>query len=356
MIVSVNSEPSREEFGLLISSTLSELNNEARESSTQVAEMPGRALEPYIRDVMATMAVGTVFENSIELIGGQKFPDIVANKFYGIEVKTTTQNHWKTTGNSVLESTRVNGVERIFMLFAKLAAPIEFKCRPYEDVLAEVVVTHSPRYLIDMNLELGRTIFDKISMPYDTLRHLENPIKPIVEYYRSKLNPGEELWWMDTENSSKASNIIIRIWNNLSTVEQIDLKIRAMILFPEVFGSSSNKFSRLSIWLATNESVVCPNVRDLFTAGGRGVYEFQGITFSNVPRIHLNLLYNISRIVNTINQITSQELSDYWKVEVKEDLKLSIWADLVIKNTREVPHNSQLDIERVLLSLLTDKQ
>lgn len=114
--------------------------------------------------------MGQHFENTIELIGGQKFPDIVANKYYGIEVKTTTQNHWKTTGNSVLEGTRVDDVERIYMLFAKLASPIEFRCRPYEEVLSEVVVTHSPRYLIDMNLKVGNTIFDKIKMPYDTLR------------------------------------------------------------------------------------------------------------------------------------------------------------------------------------------
>ena len=159
---------------------------------------------------MTDLAVGTVFENSIELIGGQKFPDIVAKKYYGIELKTTTQNHWKTTGNSVLESTRVDDVERIFMLFAKLASPIEFRCRPYEEVLSEVVVTHSPRYLIDINLEQGKTIFDKIKMPYDTLRKKESPIKPIVDYYKSKLKPGEELWWMDAENNSKPSSIVIK--------------------------------------------------------------------------------------------------------------------------------------------------
>jgi len=111
----------------------------------------------------------------------------VAQNYYGIEVKTTTQNHWKTTGNSMLESTRVENVERIFMLFAKLASPIEFRCRPYEEVLSEVVVTHSPRYLIDMNLEKGKTIFDKIKMPYDTFRKQESPIRPIVDYYKSKL-------------------------------------------------------------------------------------------------------------------------------------------------------------------------
>ena len=215
MIVSVNSDPNRSEFDILLSSTIDELNVHAKKSSKKVATLLGRNLEPYVKDVMTDLAVGTVFENTIELIGGQKFPDIIAKKYYGIEVKTTTQNHWKTTGNSLLESTRVDNVERIFMLFAKLASPIEFRCRPYEEVLSEVVVTHSPRYLIDMNLEQGKTIFDKIKIPYDALRKNENPIRPIVDYYKSKLKPGEELWWMDAENNSKPSSIVIKIWNNI---------------------------------------------------------------------------------------------------------------------------------------------
>jgi hypothetical protein len=259
---------------------------------------------------MTDLAVGTVFENSIELIGGQKFPDIVAKKYYGIEVKTTTQNHWKTTGNSVLEGTRVDSVERIFMLFAKLASPIEFRCRPYEEVLSEVVVTHSPRYLIDMNLEKGKTIFDKIQTSYDNLRKNENPIRPIVDYYKSKLKPGEELWWMDAENNSKPSNIVIRIWNNLSLKEKQDLKNRAMVYFPELFGNRSDKFGRLAIWFVTREAVICPNVRDLFTAGGKRDYTVGNKIYPKVPRIFLNLFVNVPNIVETIMETSAFELSE----------------------------------------------
>lgn len=93
---------------------------------------------------MSELAQGTSFEGTIVEWDGRRFPDIVANKFYGIEVKTTTKNHWKTTGNSVLESTRIEDVERIFMLFGKLGKPIEFRGRAYEECLSEVVVTHSP--------------------------------------------------------------------------------------------------------------------------------------------------------------------------------------------------------------------
>ena len=352
MIVSVNPDPHREEFDLLLKSTISELNVHAKNSSKKVSTLIGRNLEPYVKDVMTDLAIGTAFENSIELFGGQKFPDIVAKKYYGIEVKTTTQNHWKTTGNSVLESTRIDDVERIFMLFAKLASPIEFRCRPYEEVLSEVVVTHSPRYLIDMNLEEGKTIFDKIKMPYDTLRKKENPIRPIVDYYKSKLKPGEELWWMDAENNSKPSSIVIRIWNNLSFKEKQELKNRAMAYFPELFGNRSDKFGRLAIWLVTREAVVCSNVRDLFTAGGKSDYFIGKNNYRKVPRIFLNLFDNVPSIVETIINTSAIELSEYWEIKTTEKNKLFDWIELVAKNSMNIQGAKHLNIKQILTDIV----
>jgi hypothetical protein len=49
-----------------------------------------------------------------------------------------------------LETTRVEDVDRIYMMFGKLNKPVEVRFRPYECCLYEVAVTHSPRYLIDM--------------------------------------------------------------------------------------------------------------------------------------------------------------------------------------------------------------
>src|SRR5690606_10866267 len=352
MIISVNSDPNRSEFDTLLGSTIDELNVHALKSSKKVATLMGRDFEPYVRDVMTDLAVGTPFENSIELIGGQKFPDIVAKKYYGIEVKTTTQNHWKTTGNSVLETTRVENIERIFMLFAKLAEPIEFRCRPYEDVLSEVVVTHSPRYLIDMNLGKGKTIFDKINMPYDTLRKKDNPIKPIVDYYKRKLKPGEELWWMDADNNSKASNIVIRIWNNLSLKEKQHLRNRAMVYFPELFGNSSTKFGRLAIWLTTREAVVCPNVRDLFSAGGQEECVIGKNVYKKVPRIFLNLFKSIPDITEIIMQTSASELSEYWEIKTSEKRKLFDWIDLVSESSKKTIGIQHLNIRQILNELV----
>jgi hypothetical protein len=349
MIVSVNSDPNRSEFDTLLGSTIDELNVHAQKSTKKVATLLGRNLEPYVRDVMTDMAVGTPFENSIELIGGQKFPDIVAKKYYGIEVKTTTQNHWKTTGNSVLESTRVDDVERIFMLFAKLASPIEFRCRPYEEVLSEVVVTHSPRYLIDMNLEKGKTIFDKIKMPYDTLRKNANPIKPIVDYYKSNLKPGEELWWMD--NQTDVGGLKLRFWNNINKKEKDKLLVLGMIFFPEIFGKTQDKFNRFAFWLVSKHNIVCPNTRDPFTAGGTDDFLFNTRVYPKVSRIFLNLFDNIPNIVETIMQTSAFELSEYWETKTNEKTKLFDWIDLVAEHAKKIQDAKHLNVKQILTEL-----
>lgn len=354
MIISHNPDPHSSEFDTLLKATILELTARAQHPSKKLETLLGRSLEPYIKDVITDLAIGTPFEGSIELIGGQKFPDIIAKKYYGIEVKTTTQNHWKTTGNSVLETTRVENIERIFMLFAKLAKPIAFRCRPYEDVLSDVVVTHSPRYLVDMNLEEGNTIFDKIKIPYDTLRKQKNPIKSIVGYYKSKLQPGEALWWMDADNNSKPSNIVIRIWNNLSPQEKQELKNRAMVYFPEIFGNSADKFGRIAIWLVTREAVVCPNIRDLFTAGGKIDYVMDTQLYQKVPRIFEGLFNNTANIAKIIKQTPSIELSDYWGIKSKDTSKVMDWIGLVWENVQTIQAAKHLPVREILTNLLSN--
>lgn len=329
MIISVNTEPLKQDFENLLQNTLLKLEHAAKNKPHYIATLGGRNLEPYIYEIMTQEALSTPFEHSIELIGGQRFPDIIAKKYYGIEVKTTTQNHWKTTGNSVFENTRVNDVERIFMLFAKLADPIEFRCRPYEEVLSEVVVTHSPRYLIDMNLPSGHTIFDKINLSYDQLRKSNNPIDPIKSYYKTKLKEGEELWWMDNE---KPNNIILRMWGNLTPSEKDLIKTKAMIFFPELFSNNNDKFGRLAMWLVQYESIVCHNVRDQFTAGGTKQISFDNIDYGDLPQIYSKLTEQLRHIHKLIASTPSNELTHYWNIPTSEISKYDDWRELVLKS------------------------
>ena len=81
------------------------------------------------------------------MVSGQRFPDIVAGQHFGVEVKSTKENKWVSTGSSIVESTRVDDVGSIYMLFGKLGGiPAEFRCKPYQNCLYDIAVTHSPLF------------------------------------------------------------------------------------------------------------------------------------------------------------------------------------------------------------------
>lgn len=346
MVVSVNPIPKKEQFQLLLDNTLTVLSEESKKKENEYLGLLGNKLENVVADIMKQNAVGTDFESSIELISGQKFPDIIAKKYYGVEVKTSKQNHWTTTGNSVLESTRVDGIERIYMLFGKMVKPVEFRYKPYEACLSDVVVTHSPRYLINMELTDGETIFDKINIPYDTLRNESNPIKCITDYYRKQLKPGEEVWWLDQDNP-KSTSLIIKLWNNLSISNRKELMISAMVYFPEIFSNRSDKFNSLSVWLVNEHGIVCPNIRDIFTAGGQGVIDYNKKTYINIPQIIIKLTESIGEIKETITNSNREDLASYWNIKVTKPFEN--WIDLIIDNT------THLDLKINLKQYLKDK-
>ena len=75
------------------------------------------------------------------------------------------------------------------MTFGKLGGdPIQFISRPYEEVLYGIAVTHMPRYLINMKLGKGETIFDKIGIPYEELRKEDREILQLQEQIRQLLD------------------------------------------------------------------------------------------------------------------------------------------------------------------------
>ncbi len=265
MIISVNPNPSLSEFQQLMERTDILLNEDALNRPSYYKSRGGNPLEDDVKAALDECAKGTPFVGTIEKVSGQRFPDIVAAKYYGVEVKSTKDNHWKSTGSSILETTRVSGVDRIYMTFGKLGGnPIRFLSKPYEQCLYGIAVTHMPRYLIDMCLEEGQTIFDKMGVPYDELRKMENPITPVAKYYRSKLKTGESLWWTG-DSYEESVSATIRLWKNLSPEEKRYYTIYGCVSFPEIFGGN---YDRYALWL-TSQGVVDPHIRDQFSAGGQ---------------------------------------------------------------------------------------
>lgn len=263
MIFSENPAPRLDEFRHLMELTDERLNMDAQErnDSEYYRRHSGEKLEPIVFDAMRDCAIGTSFEGTLKLTAKYKFPDIIAAKLYGVEVKSTIKDHWTSTGSSILESTRIEGVERIYLTFGKLSHKVEFISRPYEECLSGIVVTHMPRYTIDMKLHSDQTIFHKIGIPYDTLRQNKNPVEPVKKYFKEHLLEGESLWWLTD------SPAVIKMWNCLSSKERDNLIAYGLTKFIEIFKGDYNNFT---LWLAQEQSILCPNVRDQFSASGQG--------------------------------------------------------------------------------------
>ena len=125
-----------------------------------------------------------------------------------------------------------------------------------------------------------------------------------------------------------------------------------MVYFPELFGNRSDKFGRIAIWLVTREAVVCPNVRDLFTAGGKSDCVIGNKMYQKVPRIFLNLFDNLPNIVEAIMQTSAFELSEYWEIQTTDNTKLFDWIDLVALQAKKIQDAKNLDIKQILTELV----
>ncbi|PIQ91495.1 MAG: hypothetical protein COV70_03425 [Parcubacteria group bacterium CG11_big_fil_rev_8_21_14_0_20_39_22] len=278
-------------------------------------------------------AKGTSFEGKVQQTGAHDFPDIIANKYFGVEVKMTTSDHWTSTGNSILESSRIEDVEKIYIMFGKFGGKLDIKFRLYQECLPDVSVTHSPRYRINMNLKKGESIFDKIGVDYDTLRKHANPIQKIKDHYRSKLKDGEELWWIDQENDDKAISPIIRPFRNLSDEEKENFIVESMILFPEMFGNSAMKYERAAAYLISEYNSVSASLRDSFTAGGQIELKIKRKTIT-VPQVAERMRARANDIKTKINELDGETLAYYWRIRKIERDRLNQWKKLLNKNLK----------------------
>jgi hypothetical protein len=218
------------------------------------------------------------------------------------------------------------------MLFGKLHTPIEFKFRLYEECLSDVIVTHSPRYAVNMNLKKGKTIFDKISVEYDNIRTASNPFKPFKDYYRKKLKSGQELWWID-EQEYKPDSIIFRIWNTIPKQEKDKLRIQGYAYFPEILGRKQIKFDRFTLWLSIRKRIICPNIRDLFTAGGQGNIQIENITLTKVPKVLIRFFTNIDVIITELINSEIDDINYIWKTNYSSKAKIyNKWVKDIVKS------------------------
>ncbi len=295
-------------------------------------------LERTTERILKEIAPSTPFRpDEIELVAGHSFPDIMSEKYYGVEVKSTKANKWTSTGSSIVESTRNKYVENIYILFGKLGGtPPAFRCRPYQDCLSNIAVTHSPRYMIDMEIMdiKGETIFDKLNIPYEDFAHHEDKIEIVRDYYirQSRKEGKQEMpWWVGkkTVESGESEAIpSIQLMENKTPDEKKWIKAEMVILFPQVL---KGDYSEAALWLCTHRYLLNLNLRDLFSAGGQWNTlngERLEVPYPAVFGILMKIMPLVKIILTTDYDL---EISEFNDALLGEKGKLEIWLEQVEK-------------------------
>lgn len=331
-----------EAFADFMSLTEKCLNDRVKSDNQLYKDCVGTKMEAVALDALHEVAPQTPFRpEEIKLVSGAKFPDIQAEQYYGVEVKTTLSNTWKSVGSSIVESTRIEDVSMIYMLFAKLGGDFaEFRCKPYENCLDNISLTHQPRYQIDMELEekQRKNIFQKMKIDYNSFRVLEEKkkIQRVRQYFRSTVKKNSEMpWWIDDEESENSVPMTIRFLNDLSFEEKKQITARMYVLFPELFSNNGKmKFKRAALWLCSRQALICSNIRDFFTAGGQvkkiGTQHFDYA----IPQI-IKRLYDsrdeVLALLNHPDKALIDDIGELWTIECNPIYYKTCWMNMMQK-------------------------
>jgi hypothetical protein len=186
----------------------------------------------------------------------QAFPDIVVGKF-GVEVKFTEKDTWRSVANSIYESKREQTVEHIYLIFGKMGgASPEVKWGKYEDCVMHVRTSHMPRFEVAINAE--KSLFSQMGVTYDEFRHasLADRMKHVRKYARGKGKRGEHLWWLeDSPDSDHTLELNVRLFHKLEKNEQRKLRAEAALLCPQIVADGKGGNNKVGKYDSAHEGL-----------------------------------------------------------------------------------------------------
>lgn len=260
----------KNEFEEILNKCCTQLTDEAR---TTVFKSSAQ-FENRVREVLADI---TENDETFQIDFNphpQAFPDIAMDE-YGVEVKFTLNDTWRSIANSVLETQRIDEVKHIYVVFGKMGGVPEVRWGEYEQSVIHVRTSHVPRFEIELpseKAELKESLFKQMGIRYDDFRKLDMQDKmKYIRAYARKIHPDGRLWWVeDKEDSDEHTTPVqARLYTNLTTEEKTRLRAEAALLCPSIVksGRSRNKYDDMVLYLLTYHGVLCHQARDLFSAG-----------------------------------------------------------------------------------------
>jgi hypothetical protein len=254
----------KEEFERLLDAVTQQLRTEAQKHVFRTS----KDFENRVREVLVSLSGS----NQIDIDFSphpQVFPDIAIDEF-GIEVKFTENDTWRSVANSVFESTRTPTVNQIYVLFGKMGGVPDVRWGDYGTCVMHVRTSHVPRFEVEMYPD--KSLFDIMHTTYEAFRKapFADKMRYIREYARARLKKGERLWWLEDQPGELHSlPLEVRLYMRLSQHEKRRLRAEAALLCPQVVKPSRtrDKYNDAVMYLLTYYGVLCPQARDLFSAG-----------------------------------------------------------------------------------------
>ncbi len=304
----------RENLNILLNETIKFLQ---RLPNADLRTKQGTEFESVLQMALVNSVESLGFNNirNIELVSGHKYPDLVLHtdtEKLGIEVKTSRSKGWSTLGGSIFESTRVQGVEDIMLFFANFndLNNIQFRFAWMEDCISDVVITHKPRYAI--NMDINETFFKHSGVQYKELQKSDKPFSLIREYLKSRGGQYTDLWWVDESEGDDLSKIgpqSIREFISLSAEEKQKIKSELHVIFPEVLSCKDGKYVRASLFLTSKKGLISRSLRDMFSSGGKYLYKGQ-----KIPKYFKYILEegNVKSLLSALEQTPTEYFEEYW--------------------------------------------
>ena len=137
------------------------------------------------------------------------------------------------------------------------------------------------------------------------------------------------------------------MWSSLSQKEKRAYRIKGFVFFPELLSKRSDKFNRMAVWLATREGIVCPSLRDVFSAGGKVCIVKDGEKYPGVSKVIGRLYRELSTIKELVQHVDCDELQEYWMCPVDNESKWETWCRLAIKHLETI-NTTRIPLEKLI--------
>lgn len=255
---------------------------------------------------------------------GHAFPDIRVNG-YGVEVKYSKRDTWNAVGNSVFETMRDPAVNAVYVMFGKDGGLAEARWAKYEECVSHVRVSNAPRFVVDMETD-EPPLFERFDISYDDFADLDEDgkMEHVRQYWRGRLPRGEHLWWLEPSHTLP---INVRLYTHLPQAEKRKYRAEATLLSPQVCRGSRarGKYEDAVMYLLTYHGVLCPQARDLFTAGS--------VALRTDQRRGGNYMLRALQDIEPLMLDAAQRLDDalfveYWREACRPDHRIQRWLEL----------------------------